>query len=99
MTHHKKEEGICSNCKFFSECRHAAEGIQFCEEYELAVPSQDSAEIKVVPGGAVSMKPNPQNNPDRSSKKFLGLCANCLHRDTCGFPKPESGVWHCEEYE
>lgn len=28
-----------------------------------------------------------------------GLCANCKLRDVCNFPKPASGVWHCEEYE
>lgn len=27
-----------------------------------------------------------------------GLCASCLHRDHCSFPRPSSGVWRCEEY-
>jgi hypothetical protein len=29
---------------------------------------------------------------------FKGLCVNCANRHTCLFPKPEGGVWHCEEY-
>jgi hypothetical protein len=30
---------------------------------------------------------------------FLGLCRNCENRRTCAFPKPEGGIWHCEEYQ
>jgi len=29
---------------------------------------------------------------------FLGLCVNCEDRETCVYPKPDGGVWHCEEY-
>jgi len=29
---------------------------------------------------------------------FLGLCVNCEDRETCIYPKPEGGVWRCEEY-
>jgi hypothetical protein len=28
-----------------------------------------------------------------------GLCINCEHRFTCTLPRPETGVWYCEEYE
>ena len=35
-----------------------------------------------------------EENPSK-----MGLCMNCKHRDYCAFPKPEGGVWHCEEYE
>lgn len=27
-----------------------------------------------------------------------GLCATCELCETCTFPRPESGVWRCEEY-
>jgi hypothetical protein len=30
--------------------------------------------------------------------KVRGLCATCVHRDVCDFPRPGSGVWRCEEY-
>lgn len=33
-----------------------------------------------------------------SPDKPRGLCADCLIRDECQFPKPVSGVWRCEEY-
>ena len=28
-----------------------------------------------------------------------GLCTNCDCRFDCGLPRPEGGVWHCEEYQ
>ena len=27
-----------------------------------------------------------------------GLCMDCENRKSCTFPRPASGVWHCEEY-
>lgn len=29
----------------------------------------------------------------------LGLCTTCEHRETCTFPRPEGGIWQCEEFE
>lgn len=31
--------------------------------------------------------------------EYTGLCVNCIHRDTCTFPKCDKGRVHCEEYE
>lgn len=56
------------------------------------------------------MKDNPApNEKDKDKDKkaqtaektrvFKGLCINCEHRFTCTLPRPESGVWYCEEYE
>lgn len=35
----------------------------------------------------------------KDSEKYKGLCKNCKKRKTCTLPKPEGGVWRCEEYE
>ncbi len=34
----------------------------------------------------------------KDGEEFKGLCVNCANRHTCLCPKPEGGVWHCEEY-
>jgi hypothetical protein len=49
------------------------------------------------------------NEPGSDSSELLavidrpsihrGLCINCDVRGTCTFPKPEGGVWFCEEYQ
>lgn len=35
----------------------------------------------------------------KNSDQYKGLCRNCKKRKGCTLPKPEGGVWHCEEYE
>ena len=35
----------------------------------------------------------------KNSEQFKGLCKNCKKRKTCTLPRPEGGVWRCEEYE
>jgi hypothetical protein len=63
-------------------------------------------------GGFISEKIDEDmifNNPDRDkinpgipiydTDKYKGLCINCENRETCNLQVPESGVWHCEEYE
>jgi len=37
-------------------------------------------------------------SPERDEKAQIGLCVNCVNRDTCLLPRSEGGVWHCEEY-
>jgi hypothetical protein len=37
--------------------------------------------------------------PAGSDRIHRGLCLNCDVRNTCTFPKPEGGVWFCEEYQ
>jgi len=88
-----KEQGICLTCAHTSKCaltptKHAAYGIQFCEEHETvhlaaAIPSNGRSSKRLV---------------QRTRPAVLGLCGNCAHYPDCRFPKPESGVWHCEEY-
>jgi|GEM_PF-1098973 len=36
---------------------------------------------------------------EQDSGKYKGLCKNCKKQKTCKLPKPEGGVWRCEDYE
>lgn len=36
--------------------------------------------------------------PEAGAPRQLGLCTTCAHHQDCDFPRPESGVWRCEEY-
>ena len=36
---------------------------------------------------------------EKNSNKYKGLCKDCKNRKTCTYPKSEGGVWHCEEYQ
>lgn len=51
-------------------------------------------------GGASPGKRSPAGvDAKEESGKHKGLCKNCKKRDTCELPKPEGGVWRCEDYE
>ncbi len=68
--------------------------VHFCEEYEQADSSQVFEVKRFTPAN-----PNADRFIKHSSNKIMGLCSNCKNRKNCSFPKPESGVWHCEEYQ
>jgi len=36
---------------------------------------------------------------EEDSARYKGLCRNCKKQKTCELPKPEGGVWRCEDYE
>ena len=82
--------GICVNCDRKNDCAYRQDPdkpILFCEQYEVSTISPLKISLK---------KPKKQTEPEKND--FLGLCINCESRFTCMFPKPEGGVWHCEEY-
>ena len=102
MSENAHSEGICSNCKFLSECRSKKTylgGVHFCEDYELAEGDQRIDRSKVVSEAPKLNTPHASTVEKDPPRSFKGLCSNCAHRESCCLPKPESGVWHCEEYE
>lgn len=81
--------GLCSNCAKNEYCalsNNSGSCKKFCEEYEIAGLRARPAAI-----------PLPEL-PDGSFSRVPGLCGNCGNYPKCGFPKPVSGIWHCEEY-
>lgn len=82
--------GVCVNCVHATTCRLSSsrtEPVWDCEEYRAS-------------GGpdAVAVKLNGGPPADYARARRLGLCVDCVHRECCTLPKPEGGVWHCEEY-
>ena len=39
------------------------------------------------------------NSEAEDSGEYKGLCKNCRKQKSCRLPKPEGGVWRCEDYE
>ena len=92
-------KGICATCIHAPTCAYVEtpdHPKMYCEQFESELPAvmktTDASGIKSVP--AALQKESETIRQARS----LGLCANCIHRETCVFPRPEGGVWHCEEY-
>ena len=91
-----RDRRLCSNCKNDPDCtfkKNRQKPSFYCEEFKVdTCPSvkttrKDKSEITSV------------DAKDEDSSKFIGLCSNCDNRKTCTFPKPEGGLWHCEEYK
>ena len=86
---------LCSNCRNAGDCtfqKDRQKPALYCEEFEI--DKSPSAKI----AGKEKPSPTPPVDANEDSGKFIGLCSNCDNRRTCTFPKPEGGVWHCEEY-
>lgn len=83
---------LCSNCDNADACdggTRPRRPIFFCESFEVF--------------GAAPVMERDQDNPAPlraapSANGYAGLCMNCDNVRVCMLPKPEGGVWHCEEY-
>jgi hypothetical protein len=91
--------GLCSTCIHAGECVNAARGkmpVVHCEEFDDRVISPlKPAESQFTL--AARTKENSHQASD-NDPQLKGLCVNCDNRKICKHPKPESGVWYCEEY-
>ena len=84
---------LCSTCIHERACgsRSTPERpILFCELFEVpaAAPAPNSAPVAAQPAPPASGQ----------GTEHRGLCVNCDNRHECTTPRPEAGVWHCEEY-
>lgn len=86
------DKGMCSTCENARDCTHArGAGIPILECDDA--PPLEIAYVSPVGVAQGTRAPIPM----RSAGK--GLCATCDRRHDCTYPKPEGGVWRCEEFE
>lgn len=84
----REKYGLCTTCIHNEDCslkQKAEEKIIFCEEFDNGVVPQ---KIHI-----------PKETKIQSNEEFKGICVNCENRFHCTLVKPESGIWHCEEYK
>jgi hypothetical protein len=85
--------GLCASCRNLPTCTYVGDcswPILHCDEYEAG----GSFRIGGLQTNPAESGAQVEGIPDEA----LGLCRDCAERDTCTFPRPEGGVWHCEEY-
>jgi len=91
--------GLCSTCNNAMDCAYRARrgfDAMFCEMFDNYGPSPNG-------GKARQSAHLVQQAPQRAAKPAelsagKGLCATCENRDGCAYPRPEGGIWHCEEF-
>ncbi len=95
ITRKKKLTGLCATCVKAEICTFPKVPnypVLECDEFEgYAVPWEE----RVTQARKIGQYPVKEKAED---KKYKGLCRNCCKRETCTFPKPEGGVWRCDEY-
>ncbi len=89
--------GLCATCDRASHCtfpRDPERPVLECEEFSglvlppLTIRAAREAHPPASPGTRPAAPP-----------ALRGLCATCERRHDCTYPKPEFGVWHCDEFE
>lgn len=93
---YRREEysGICAICKYAPTCIYPKDPerpVLLCEVFEAYTPRTIRRNGSLTTVAQIAEK--------NDSLQYVGLCANCEKRETCIYPKPEGGVWRCEEYE
>jgi len=97
MPENVERRGLCSTCSNAATCtftRGQKKPVWECEEFE----AEEACRIETT-GTDKPSRTYPYVAEDADSDKYLGLCGDCENRQGCIFPKPEGGVWHCEEYQ
>ena len=93
-----KRAGLCTICNNVEACVYSKDPerpvwqcAEFDDSYQPPMSTKDTYRFK-----SIQKKVSPK---EIDSSKYRGLCINCEKRENCKFPKPEWGVWHCEEYQ
>jgi len=98
--HETEYGGLCMTCVHSSTCafpRRKDQPVLSCEEFD-----DGGRRPTEITGADDPLVPEPQaqvTDITHEPPRHKGLCATCNNRETCTFPKPEGGIWHCEEFE
>lgn|GEM_PF-883638 len=87
----KRAIGLCSSCASYEFCtfpRSLGQPVLECDEFSPACSPKGSHPSTI--------KKNLVKKPTKP--RLRGLCRICDERASCRYPKPEGGVWHCEDY-
>ena len=90
-----EERGLCKTCNNTLSCvfclKNKDHTVWHCELFDITIPCQEESFSKIEISDFTT-----KTKEKRS--KVKGLCVNCDNYNSCTYPKPEGGIWHCEEY-
>ena len=93
---------LCSTCVNKQNCIfkiYSGKPVWYCNEFDVtenSIPSRkenNGKEKRNIPDQRI-LSSQEEDEPEG----LKGLCVNCDERRVCLRPKPEGGIWHCEEY-
>lgn len=92
LSQKSKSQGICPTCGSFPECTYivnADKPLFECDYFDRGASAQP-VNIKIV-----TTRKKDGNN---GSNGIAGICTDCQKHTACDFPKPELGIWECNNY-
>ena len=96
MTEYRDLCVTCNNAPICTSRKDFKRPVYFCEEFDDYVPPKKGVRVQK---SASSPEHACKSPAGEISGQHLGLCLNCAHHETCTYPRPAGGIWHCEEYE
>lgn len=96
-TQAQEYQGLCTLCAQSESCtfpRSPERAVRECEEFEGM--TMEPAE-KFIRDRQRDFKKEAMQG-DQSTSSLKGLCKTCASNTQCTFPRPEGGIWHCEEF-
>jgi len=98
----RRYSGLCSTCEKASRCtfpRDPRRPVRHCDEFDggcgpSAALAREERELGGSPAAAAGTA---TGGTDKC--RYKGLCKTCELLPSCTYPKPEGGVWHCDEYK
>lgn len=92
--------GLCSTCRNDPTCTYSGNSgrpLLQCEEFDgELMGTPDPTDRNNPPSDSLELR---SPSGEKYSNNYAGLCKLCDSSEICTFPKPEGGVWHCDEYE
>ena len=94
------KSGLCAICDNSETCTFPRAGfvVHHCDELDhsgdRSWQESNPGQLRIVNASV----PVQEVKAGLADSEFLGLCATCENRTECVFPKPESGVWSCDEF-
>jgi len=85
-----ESKDLCTACNYSTDCIQRVtlqRPVWFCEEFDSYMPAPQRTNKTV----ATRTEASDYHN-------YSGICMNCENRYDCLRPKPEGGIWQCEEY-
>ncbi len=86
-------QGICAACQNGPECtliKPDAPAPMHCGQFQEYPPFHNFTPQDII-------APRPHKTTGHQDT-LLGICAHCADRELCTFPRPQGGVWTCDEY-
>ena len=96
----RKVQGLCLNCNHAATCVVPAQSsapVWHCNEHECLAPYCPPSKPKTDATPAAT--PGKPDACEKNLNHLMGLCTNCDNQASCTLPRPESGVWQCNEYQ